>query len=354
MTTASFEVDRRGRSDSGSILQVRDLTVTFTTESGTVSAVDHVSFDLRQGEIVGIVGESGCGKSVTAMSLSGLLPRSARTSGSVLLHGTELIGAKEPVLRAVRGRDIAYIFQEPMSSLNPVLTVGRQISEVLQVHEKLSRKHTRDRVIELLTLVGIPSPLQRIDNYPHQLSGGMRQRVMIAMAVACGPKVLVADEPTTALDVTVQAGILDILRELRDRLGTAILIITHDLGVIADIADRVVVMYAGRAVESAPVDELFARPQHHYTAGLLAASPAPGRHAGTDRLQEIPGLVPVLSVQPDACTFAPRCPAADAQCLGSTPTLTPDHDIPGLLPVHAFACWHPCGSPPASTKEPSR
>ena len=333
--------------DVAPVLDVRGLSVTFTTESGTVSAVDNVDLTLAPGEIVGIVGESGCGKSVTAMSLAGLLPRSARVSGSARLQGTELIGAPESVLRAARGQSIAYIFQEPMSSLNPVLTVGRQIGEVLQVHEGLSRKQARARAVELLTLVGIPSPLQRVDNYPHQLSGGMRQRVMIAMAVACGPTVLVADEPTTALDVTVQAGILDVLRELRDRLGTSILFITHDLGVIADVADRVVVMYAGRVVERAPVDELFAHPQHHYTAGLLVATPTPGRHAGTDRLQEIPGLVPVLSTQPDACTFAERCPAADAQCLGSAPALSSDHDVAALRPDHLVACWHPCGNPSA-------
>ncbi len=330
------------KSEQTPVLAVSELSVTFKTESGTVSAVDGVDVTLAPGEIVGIVGESGCGKSVTAMSLAGLLPRSAHVTGSVLLEGAELIGARESVLRAARGKKIAYIFQEPMSSLNPVLTVGRQIGEVLQVHEGLSRKRARTRAVELLSLVGIPSAAERVDNYPHQLSGGMRQRVMIAMAVACGPKVLVADEPTTALDVTVQAGILDVLRELRDRLGTSILIITHDLGVIADIADRVVVMYAGRVVERAGVDELFAHPRHHYTAGLLSASPAPGKHAGTERLQEIPGLVPVLSVQPDACTFAERCPAADDTCLGERPDLTADHATVELPPDHLVACWHPC------------
>ena len=336
------------------LLEVRGLSVTFMTESGTVSAVDNVDLTLAQGEIVGIVGESGCGKSVTAMSLAGLLPGSARVAGSVRLQGVELMGASQSALRAARGKSIAYIFQEPMSSLNPVLTVGRQIGELLQVHERLSRRQARVRAVELLTLVGIPSALQRVDSYPHQLSGGMRQRVMIAMAVACGPQVLVADEPTTALDVTVQAGILDVLRELRDRLGTSILFITHDLGVIADVADRVVVMYAGRVVERAPVDELFARPQHHYTAGLLAATPAPGRHAGTARLQEIPGLVPVLAEQPKACTFAERCPAADAQCRGSAPPLTSHHHVANMAalpPDHLVACWHPCGQPSVQRQE---
>jgi peptide/nickel transport system ATP-binding protein len=350
---------------TGPVLEVRDLSVTFSTESGTVSAVEGFDLALDSGEIVGIVGESGCGKSVMAMSLTGLLPGSARVAGSVRLQGKELIGASPEDLRAARGREIAYIFQEPMSSLNPVLTVGRQICEVLQVHEGLSRKRALARAVELLALVGIPSPDQRVSNYPHQLSGGMRQRVMIAMAVACEPKVLVADEPTTALDVTVQAGILDVLRELRERLGTSILVITHDLGVIADVADRVMVMYAGRVVERAGVDGLFAHPQHHYTSGLLAASPTPGRHAGTHRLQEIPGLVPVLSSQPDACTFAPRCPAADDQCVSAAPPLEAPTEVTEGLPPdhvndgdhvdhvdqfdHVVACWHPVGPSAGAT-----
>ncbi|MGK5740370.1 ABC transporter ATP-binding protein [Micromonospora sp. URMC 103] len=330
------------------VLEVRDLSVAFRTESGSVSAVDRVNLDLAPGEIVGMVGESGCGKSVTAMSIAGLLPDSARVTGSVRLQGTELVGRRESVLRRVRGKEIAYIFQEPMTSLNPVLTVGRQIAEVLQVHERTSRRAARARAVELLSLVGIPSAATRVDNYPHQLSGGMRQRVMIAMAVACGPKVLVADEPTTALDVTVQAGILQVLRDLRDRLGTTILIITHDLGVIADVADRVVVMYAGRVVERAPVTDLFAFPYHRYTAGLLSASPTPGVHAGTQRLQEIPGLVPVLSTQPDACTFADRCPAADTRCRQAAPPL---EAVRPAVADHLAACWHPCPTPRTHPEE---
>ena len=342
MTAAPTPWAEAPDSNVAPVLEVEDLCVTFRTESGTVSAVDHVRLSLGQGEIVGVVGESGCGKSVTAMSLAGLLPGSAEVTGSVRLRGTDLVGAPEAVLRKVRGQEIAYIFQEPMTSLNPVLTVGRQIAEVLQVHEKISGKDARRRAVELLSLVGIPSPEKRVDNYPHQLSGGMRQRVMIAMAVACGPKVLVADEPTTALDVTVQAGILQVLRDLRDRLGTSILIITHDLGVIADVADRVVVMYAGRVVEHAGVRDLFARPRHHYTAGLLSASPTPGRHAGTDRLEEIPGLVPVLSTQPDACTFADRCPAADRTCRNAAPPLDTVVTRIGVdSNDHVAACWHP-------------
>ncbi len=320
------------------VLEVRDLSVLFHTESGTVSAVDGVDLSVGRGEIVGIVGESGCGKSVTAMSLSGLLPRSAAVTGSVRLLGSELVGASPSALRAVRGTQIAYIFQEPMSSLNPVLTIGRQVTEVLQVHQSMSKRSALARATELLQVVGIPSPRERLKQYPHQLSGGMRQRVMIAMALAGDPQVLVADEPTTALDVTVQAGILTVLRELRDRLGTSILIITHDLGVIAEIADRVVVMYAGRVVERAAVDDLFANPRHHYTAGLLSAAPTAGRHASTHRLQEIPGLVPVLSAQPDACTFQERCPAADGTCVSSRPPLA----SVGADPAgHQVACWHP-------------
>lgn len=366
MTATTDAVAATAQLESRPVLDVHGLTVTFRTEVGSVSAVDHVDLRVAPGEIVGIVGESGCGKSVTAMSLAGLLPRSTRVEGSVRLDGVELVGAKPSALRGVRGRDIAYIFQEPMSSLNPVLTVGRQVVEVLQAHERLSRREALEQAVELLTVVGIPSPRERIKHYPHQLSGGMRQRVMIAMAVACRPKVLVADEPTTALDVTVQAGILDVLRGLRDRFGTSILVITHDLGVIADVADRVMVMYAGRVVESATVHDLFARPQHHYTAGLLAASPRPGHHAGTHRLQEIPGLVPVLEVQPDACTFADRCPAASERCSTSAP---PFAALPGASPPdaaaegagtgsrtteHRVACWHPRGPAARPTRQESR
>ncbi|GAA1673280.1 ABC transporter ATP-binding protein [Kribbella yunnanensis] len=317
------------------VLEVRDLSVAFRTEDGQLSAVDRVSLEVGAGEVLAIVGESGCGKSVTAMSLAGLLPRSAHVDGSVRLDGVELIGADKRTLRSIRGREIAYIFQEPMTSLNPVFTVGSQIGEVLRTHLGSSRSAARARSIELLKLVGIPSAERRVDDYPHQLSGGMRQRVMIAMAVACDPKVLIADEPTTALDVTIQAGILDVLRGLRERLGTSIVLITHDLGVVADLADRVAVMYAGRVVETAEVHELFAHPQHPYTTGLLGASPAAGRHADTERLDEIPGLVPVLSEQPDACTFADRCGQAVDACTTSQPQLTSSK--------HGLACWNPVG-----------
>jgi peptide/nickel transport system ATP-binding protein len=321
------------------LLQVRGLSVEFGVEDGLVSAVDGVSFDARAGELLAIVGESGCGKSVTAMALSGLLPRNARVSGSVRLDGAELVDASDAKLRSVRGKDIAYIFQEPMTSLNPVFTIGRQVSEVLRVHEGMSRRQALDRTVELLDLVGLPSPRERLKHYPHQLSGGLRQRVMIAMAVACNPRVLVADEPTTALDVTVQAGILDVLRDLRDRLGVAIVLITHDLGVVADVADRVMVMYAGRVVERGDVDELFARPRHHYTVGLLGAVPAARIVAGGDqRLREIPGLVPTLAEQPNACTFADRCPAVGERCRDEAPPL-----VVAPASEHEAACWHPAG-----------
>jgi peptide/nickel transport system ATP-binding protein len=329
------------------VLQVRDFSVQFRTEDGTVSAVDQVDLDVRAGEIVALVGESGCGKSVTALGLAGLLPESARIEGSVRLRGQELVGASERVLRPLRGRDITYVFQEPMTSLNPVLTVGRQITEVLQTHQKLSRSAARARAVDLLSLVGIPSPARRVDEYPHQLSGGMRQRVVIAMAVACDPTLLVADEPTTALDVTVQAGILDVIRDLRSRLGTAVLLITHDLGVVADIADRVVVMYAGRVVEQARVEELFARPRHHYTSALLGAIPT-ARRDGDHRLREIPGLVPVLATQPDSCTFADRCPGVDDLCRSSQPRL---EAAPHGQRGHNVACWHPVHGVPEGGRE---
>jgi peptide/nickel transport system ATP-binding protein len=324
-------------------LSVRDLRVTFRTDDGTVSAVDGISFEVVPGEVLAVVGESGCGKSVTAMSIAGLLPATATVTGSVRLRGRELVGAPEPVLREVRGNEVAYIFQEPMTSLNPVFTVGSQIAETLRIHQGLSRRAAMDRAVELLALVDIPEPGRRIRAYPHQFSGGMRQRVMIAMALACDPAVLVADEPTTALDVTVQAAVLDLLRDLGSRLHTAIVLITHDLGVVADIADRVLVMYAGRPVETAPTQELFDHPRHHYTLGLLGAVPTAARRGTENRLREIPGLVPVLHEQPDACTFAERCPAADEQCTSAAPALVPvTGDQRGVeIDTHRAACWHP-------------
>jgi peptide/nickel transport system ATP-binding protein len=320
------------------LLGVRELTVRFRTEDGPVLAVDAASFDVAPREVLALVGESGCGKSVTAMALTGLLPSNATVTGEVTLDGTLLLGLGESSLRDIRGRDIAYIFQEPMTSLNPVLTVGRQIGEVLHRHQHMRGAAARNRAVELLDLVGIPLAARRVREYPHQLSGGMRQRVMIAMAVACRPRLLVADEPTTALDVTIQAGILDVLRSLRTEIGMAVLLITHDLGVVADIADRVVVMYAGRTIETAGADALFARPSHPYTRGLLDAVPNPARHADGG-LREIPGRVPILPSSPDACTFAERCRYADDLCRRHRPQMEPG---PAGHPVR---CWHPLPVP---------
>jgi len=319
------------------LLEVADLSVRFDTDAGTVHAVDKMSFTLAEREVLGIVGESGCGKSVTAMSLLRLLPPTATISGRARFDGDDLLGASSRRLRRIRGNEIAFVFQEPMTSLNPVFTVGRQVEESLRTHLGLSRSAARKRAIELLDLVHIPAPERRVREYPHQLSGGMRQRVMIAMAVACEPKILIADEPTTALDVTIQAGILDLMRELRERLGTAIILITHNLGVVADIADRVVVMYAGRKAEEAPVHELFARPQHPYTIGLLGAIPLPGAASKQDRLREIPGRVPSLAELPNHCAFAPRCPRADDLTRSEVPTLR------AVGPGHLVACFHPGG-----------
>jgi peptide/nickel transport system ATP-binding protein len=316
---------------SAPLLDVRDVSIRFETDDGSTQAVDRLSFTLERSEVLGIVGESGCGKSVTMLSLLRLLPETAVVTGEAIFEGRDLLSAPPPVLRKIRGRDISFVFQEPMTSLNPSFTVGRQVGEVLRRHLGLSREQARRRAVELLDLVRIPAPERRLDEYPHQLSGGMRQRVMIAIALACDPKILIADEPTTALDVTIQAGILDLMRDIRDRLGTAIVLITHNLGVVADIADRVVVMYAGRKAEEAPVHELYAHPQHPYTIGLLGAIP----RRGVERLQEIPGLVPALSAPIAHCAFAPRCPRADDLSRTQVPELRE------IRPAHLVACFHP-------------
>jgi peptide/nickel transport system ATP-binding protein len=332
------------------LLEVADLSVRFETDEGAVQAVDRVSFEVRSGEVLAIVGESGCGKSVTTMALLGLLPRTARVDGGARFDGgVELVGASEAQLRRIRGREISFVFQDPMTSLNPVFTVGRQVGEVLRRHLGMSKAQARERTIELLELVGIPGPRQRVDEYPHQLSGGMRQRVMIAMAIACEPKLLIADEPTTALDVTIQAAVLDVLRELRARLEMAIVLITHDLGVVADIADRVVIMYAGQKVEEAPVEELFAHPEHPYTIGLLGAVPHAtlavlqvgngSRRASRRRLVEIPGRVPAFDRPPDHCPFADRCPRADERTRSEVPPLE------AVRAGHLVACFHPGVNP---------
>jgi peptide/nickel transport system ATP-binding protein len=315
------------------LLEVTDLSVRFETDDGPVYAVDKLSYTLAPGEVLGLVGESGCGKSISAMSLVRLLPRNAVVDGSVRFDGVDLLALPERELRRVRGSQIAYVFQEPMTSLNPVFTVGRQIREVLRIHLGLSRREARDRSIELLKLVRVPAPERRVDEYPHQLSGGMRQRVMIAMAVACDPKLLIADEATTALDLTTQASILDLIGDIRDTLGTAIVMITHDLGIVADLADRVLVLYAGRKAEEAPVHDLFADPQHPYTIALLDAIPS--ADDTERRLREIPGRVMALHELPAYCSFADRCARSDQVCRTQVPELR------RAAAGHLVSCFHP-------------
>lgn len=306
------------------LLQVRDLRTTFTFGRNIeVHAVDGVSFDVYPGETLAIVGESGSGKSVTSMSIMGLLPKDiARVSnGSIKLDGREVTTLSDAEMRDIRGKEIGMIFQEPMTSLNPVHTIGQQIAEMVIRHEKLSKAKARERAIEMLDLVGIPEPKSRVDNYPHEMSGGMRQRAMIAMALACEPRVLIADEPTTALDVTIQAQMLELMQDLQDKLGMAIIFITHDLGVVAEVADRVVVMYSSQVVESAPVTEIFANPKMPYTAGLMNSIPKLGSSVNKQRLQAIPGTVPTLMKQPEGCRFHPRCVHATDVCKSIKPEL---------------------------------
>jgi oligopeptide/dipeptide ABC transporter ATP-binding protein len=304
------------------LLEVRDLRVAFATAAGDVPAVDGVSFAIDAGETLGLVGESGCGKTVTALSILRLLgPRGRIVSGEIVFDGRNVLTLPERELRSVRGRQIAMIFQEPMSSLNPVFTVGNQIAEAIRVHEGASRKEARRRAIELLDLVEIPDPDRRVDEYPHQMSGGMRQRVMIAMALSCRPRLLIADEPTTALDVTIQAQILDLLGGLRQRLGMTVLLVTHDFGIVAQHADRTVVMYAGRVVETAPVRAIFAQPLHPYTRGLLRSIPGTGL-TRAHRLETIPGVVPDPLRLPSGCRFRDRCDAAVSDCAAADPPLS--------------------------------
>src|SRR5690348_13309259 len=321
------------------LLAVDNLTTCFDLRQGVVTAVNGVSFSLSPHETLAIVGESGCGKSITALSLMRLVPEPPGriAAGSVKLAGVDLLSLGDARMRDIRGKEIAMIFQEPMTSLNPVLTIGAQIAEVLLLHEKISHHEAAAKAVEMLRLARIPEPAQRAKEYPHQLSGGMRQRAMIAMALACNPKVLIADEPTTALDVTIQAQILDIILDLQNKLGTAVILITHDLGVVAETAQRVIVMYAGRKVEEAPVEELFARPQHPYTHGLMASIPRlplmRGETAEVERLEEIRGTVPALSNLPPGCVFAPRCPHAIEICRAQYPAY--EEKRPG----HWAACW---------------
>jgi peptide/nickel transport system ATP-binding protein/oligopeptide transport system ATP-binding protein len=317
------------------LLQVRDLAVSFATEEGVVQAVDGVSFDVAPGEILAVVGESGSGKSVTAMTLMGLTRSpNARFEGMATYKGTELVSASEDQLRRIRGAEIAMIFQDPMTSLNPVLKVGAQIVEQIQAHESVSDAEALEQAIELLDRVGIPRARDRIDSYPFEFSGGMRQRVMIALALSCDPSVLIADEPTTALDVTIQAQILDRIRRLREETGAAVILVTHDLGVVADIADRIAVMYAGRIVEEGTLDDLFYDPQHPYTWGLLGSIPRVDK-LRPGKLPAIAGLPPSLADRPDGCHFRPRCPHEFDKC-PKTPPL--EARIEGK-PEHRDRCW---------------
>jgi peptide/nickel transport system ATP-binding protein len=319
------------------LLEVDNLQTHFRTPDGVNRAVDGVTFHVEAGETLAIVGESGCGKSVTAMSILRLIPEPpGKIAGSVRFEDRDLLKCSDREMRDIRGNEISMIFQEPMTSLNPVLTVGRQIGETLRLHQGLSAKQAEAKAVEMLTLVGIPEPVRRVREYPHQLSGGMRQRVMIAIALACNPKLLIADEPTTALDVTIQAQILELMRDLKHRVGAAIVLITHDLGVVAEVAERVIVMYAGRKVEEAAVGPLFRDPKHPYTQGLLGSMPKLGSslHGQETRLAEIPGLVPSLKQKIPGCVFASRCPKATDFCVQVAPAL--EEKAPG----HVAACHY--------------
>lgn len=324
--------------DGDRVLRVEGLKTRFNTQDGTVHAVNGVSFDLHEGEFLGVVGESGSGKSVSMMSLLRLIPMPPGeiVAGSVMFDGHDLLELDPRDLRTIRGGEIGFIFQDPMTSLNPVLSVGKQIVESLQLHTDLSKRQANDRAKELLELVGLPDGAQRLKSYPHELSGGMRQRVMIAMALACSPKVIIADEPTTALDVTIQAQIIEIVHDLRARLGTALVWITHDLGVIAGLADRVLVMYAGRIVEEALVDDLYAKPRHPYTQGLLESVPRLDQRG--QALTSIEGQPPNMQAEPTSCSFAPRCPYAFDRCHRELPELRV------IAPGHKAACFYDLAS----------
>jgi oligopeptide transport system ATP-binding protein len=316
------------------LLEVKDLRTWFYTQDGIVKAVNGISYSLNEGEALGIVGESGCGKSVSAMSVMRLIPNPPGriVGGEVLFDGRDLLKLSDEDMRRVRGNEIAMIFQDPMTSLNPVLTVSRQITEALELHLGMSHSSARKRAVELLELVGIPAARSRVDDYPHQFSGGMRQRVMIAMALSCNPKLLIADEPTTALDVTIQAQILDLIRRLQKELGMSLILITHDLGVVAGLADRINVMYAGYIVETAPTDAVFADPRHPYTLGLLRSIPRIDEPR-KEKLIPIEGLPPDLVGAPPGCPFEPRCPYRVERCVPENPSLEPTSR------GHSIACW---------------
>ncbi|TKH37226.1 ABC transporter ATP-binding protein [Bacillus cereus] len=317
---------------SKAVVELKDLQTYFQTEEGTVKAVNHVSFSVREGETVCVVGESGCGKSVTALSIMGLIAESGSVvGGDILYEGRSLLGMKEKELRSLRGNDIAMIFQEPMTSLNPVFTVGEQIVETLREHELLSKNEAYKKAIELIRKVGIARADEIVHSYPHELSGGMLQRIMIAVALSCNPKLLIADEPTTALDVTIQAQILDLLRQVKEEFKTSILLITHDLGVVAEMADYVVVMYGGKVIEEAPVLEIFQNPKHPYTKGLLKSKPVMGKRI--DKLYSIPGQVPNLVGLGEFCYFSGRCEHCMEICEKEAPNLNVNDEN------HKVACW---------------
>ncbi|MCT6924947.1 ABC transporter ATP-binding protein [Metasolibacillus sp.] len=316
------------------ILEVRDLETSFFTDDGRIAAVDHISFSVEEGEILAIVGESGCGKSVTSLSIMGLVPSPPGkiTNGEILLDGKNLATLSEREMRRIRGKDVAMIFQEPMTSLNPLFTIGNQMTEAIRIHhKKWTKKQVQERAVEMMKLVGLPRAEELLKEYPHQLSGGMRQRVMIAMALVCDPKVLIADEPTTALDVTIQAQILKLMKELNTRLQTAVLLITHDLGVVAETCERVIVMYAGQIVEQAPVQEIFENPQHPYTKGLIQS--VPDMRYKKDALYSIPGNVPKPGSIQQGCRFAPRCEYAFERCHMENPALYSKSE------VHTARCF---------------
>ncbi len=315
------------------VLDVRDMSVAFHTPAGVVHAVSHIDFDLRKGEILGIVGESGSGKSVTASSIMRLLPSTARVTGSIRLNGREIMDIPVKEFNRIRGKDIAMIFQDPMVSLNPLYTIGNQLTETLRLHMKLSGQEARQKAIELMELVSIPQPEVRFSQYPHEFSGGMRQRIMIAMALSCNPSILIADEPTTALDVTIQAQILELLRDLRHRVSAAIILITHDLGIVSDLCDRVNVMYASQIMESGTTDDLFYRTAHPYTQGLLKCLPEVAARRGERRLQPIKGTPVDLMMLPPGCVFASRCSHCMKLCLRQPPPLV------SVGENHSSRCW---------------